>query len=71
MTGRSMDLEVKIDEIEVLKKLRAKDFNGALDGALAMRAKYGNIGSEMQQLIFELQRRLGREPQQLSMTVTP
>jgi hypothetical protein len=71
MTGRSMDLEVKIDEIEVLKKLRAKDFNGALDGALAMRAKYGNIGSEMQQLIFELQRRLGREPQQLSMAVTP
>jgi hypothetical protein len=66
-----MDLEVKIDEIEVLKKLRAKDFNGALDGALAMRAKYGNIGSEMQQLIFELQRRLGREPQQLSMAVTP
>jgi hypothetical protein len=71
MTGRSMDLEVKIDEIEVLKKLRAKDFYGALDGALRMRGKYGNIGSEMQQLIFELQRRLGREQQQLSMAVTP
>jgi hypothetical protein len=36
-----------------------------------MRGKYGNIGSEMQQLIFELQRRLGREQQQLSMAVTP
>jgi hypothetical protein len=66
-----MDLGLKIDELQVLKKLRNKDFSGALDGALAMRAKYGNIGSEMQQLIFELQRRLGREPQQLSMSVNP
>jgi hypothetical protein len=71
MTGRTMDLGLKIDELQVLKKLRNKDFSGALDGALAMRAKYGNIGSEMQQLIFELQRRLGREPQQLSMSVNP
>jgi len=63
MSGRSAEIAMKFDEIGVLRKLRAKDFNGALDAALAMRTKYGNIGGEMQQLIFELQRRLGKETQ--------
>jgi hypothetical protein len=63
MVGRQEETARGLDEIEVLKKLRAKDYNGALDAALALRAKYGSISNELQVVIYELQRRLGRDMQ--------
>ncbi|MBK6761578.1 MAG: hypothetical protein IPG73_12940 [Ignavibacteria bacterium] len=65
-------LNYKIDEIEIMKKERAKDFAGALAVAEGLRGKYSMMApdrrtqqaaQELEQHIVTLQRRLGRAPQ--------
>ncbi len=65
-------LNYKIDEIEIMKKERAKDFAGALAVAEGLRGKYSMMApdrrtqqaaQELEQHIMTLQRRLGRAPQ--------
>ncbi|MCX6141131.1 MAG: DUF2723 domain-containing protein [Candidatus Kapabacteria bacterium] len=71
--GSSADplLNFKIDEIEILKRERVKDYAGALSVAEGLRSRYAvanadrrtqQAGSELEQRIGELQRRLGRVP---------
>jgi hypothetical protein len=71
-------LSYKMDELDVLKLMRARNLNGALAAAEALRAKYPitapdrrsqEAAMELEQRIGELQKRLGRSPQAaLSMT---
>lgn len=65
-------LNYKIDEIEIMKKERAKDYVGALAVAEGLRGKYSlmapdrrtqQAAQELEQHIMTLQRRLGRAPQ--------
>ncbi len=62
-------LNYRIDEIEILKRQRAKDYEGALAAAEALRAKYplatadrrlGQAANELETTIQALRRKLGR-----------
>ncbi|HLP29493.1 MAG TPA: hypothetical protein VK147_12690, partial [Candidatus Didemnitutus sp.] len=65
-------LNYKIDEIEILKRERVKDYAGALAVAEGLRGKYSMIApdrrtqqaaQELEQHIMDLKKRLGRSTQ--------